>query len=97
VEIPQVWFRFGCLVHQDFIDDHADIFSGFSTIFEAMSAADRQELAGFLAHVVAHRTPEELSEIWYASEAQIWIEPKGFPRFYSELLRLVNEALYRDR
>ena len=97
MEIIDIWQAFGQLIHQDFLLDYPDLFSGFVEMFNDFPIAQRKELYCFLVQIVnAGHTPEELADIWGQSGSVIWVETDQMPRLFSDLVSFFEGALRKS-
>ena len=64
---PQVWEKFGQMIHQDFMWEHGDFTSGLISVFQRLSEDEVDELFRYIRKI----TEEKIS---LASKMQIWMD-----------------------
>ncbi|MDF1846706.1 MAG: hypothetical protein P1U69_05870 [Parvibaculaceae bacterium] len=94
MEITDIWIRFGEHIHQDFLIDFPDFFSGIPDILRNCSAEQKQELQLFLKELMsANISSDERLEAWLASEANIFVTTDQIDAFIQEIAKTVEKDL----
>lgn len=88
---PKVWKKLGGYLHQDYMLEYPDYWSGIDEFRSNLSDAERVELIQFLRPLVENEQPGgALKRVWKNSGAQIFIARVKPKEFYQELLRRVG-------
>ena len=90
--VPDVWFTFGILIHQDFLIEHDDPFVGFASILRELSADDVNALHSFLSEIqAANLSIREKALLWHKSGAEIFVAGEEIHSFFAKLLETVDD------
>lgn len=93
VDIPEVWCRFGIMVHQDFLLEHDDVFLGFASVVKELPANDINVLYLFLSEIqAAALSTWEKALLWEKSGAEIFVVGEEVHSFFSKLLETVENC-----
>lgn len=86
-QIPKSWTFLGEQIHQDFLIDYPDFWSGVVEIFAGLDAKERQELIRFIHRGIAKEKekPGMLKKLWFRSGAQVGFQSKNPVAFYLEM------------
>ena len=89
---PVVWRKLGGYLHQDYMLDFPDFWSGIDAFSSDLSKAERIELIRFLRPLVENEQPGgHLKKLWKNSGAQINITRVKPKELFEELLKRVSE------
>lgn len=84
---PQVWEKFGQLIHQDFICEHGDFSSGLIAVFQQLTEDEAGELFRYVRKISEEKTSLEWKmRIWMDSGASFIPAKKDISIFLSLLL-----------
>ena len=88
---PKVWKKLGGYIHQDYMLDHPDFWSGIEEFRNSLSKAEKIELIQFLRSLVENEQPGgNLKKVWKNSGAQIFMSRVKPSEFFQELLSRVG-------
>lgn len=91
MEILEIWVFMGSHIHQDFLLDYPDFFSGISAIVRDLSAAQKEDLYSFLKELTSSKyTAKEQLEIWSKSGAEFFVTESQISDFLSEVFKTVE-------
>ena len=92
--MPTVWKKMGEHLHQDYLYDHPDFYSGITEFAEDLSSSERKELRQFLVYLTENEfAGGVLKRVWAETNGYIGIRPRGKDKWkdlYIELLRAVD-------
>ena len=81
-DIPEVWYTFGGLIHQDFLADHPDVISGFRLILDDFSTNDQLQLLHFLQSILGNDlSAVEQVAVWEVSGSSISVSSDKIEQF----------------
>ena len=87
IEVIDVWLIFGSHIHQDFLMEFPDFYSGIAVIFNDLSSRQQDDVYAFLKSVLeSEYTPVEKLEIWNQSGAELFVTPHQIDDFLSKIL-----------
>jgi len=94
MEITDLWIQFGQHIHQDFLIEFPDFFSGIAFVLTNFSVEQKQELLLFLKELLsADLTPDQKLDIWLASEASFFVSTEQIDVFLRQLAEIVDKDL----
>lgn len=94
MEINETWTLFGALIHQDFLLDYPDFYSGVMEVIKNFSPQQKEEIYFILQNLVTcDYSPAELSEIWRKSGAEIFVMDDEIKKFLSEILSAASNEI----
>lgn len=84
---PEVWKKLGRYLHQDFMLDYPDFWSGIDSFISELDATEQARLIQFLEALVENEQPGGVfKKVWAKSGAQIYVAAATPRDFYVELL-----------
>ena len=94
MEISEIWLFLGMQIHQDFLIDYPDFFSGVIEVMNDLSYEDRVKLSNYLSDIQSQNLSNiELGKLWESSGSQIFMNGDSIELFYEKLANTVNDSL----
>lgn len=91
---PEVWKKLGNYLHQDFMLDYPDFWSGIEDFASGLGSAEQEQLIQFLESLVRNEQPGgALKKVWLKSGAQVLVAAASTKEFYVELLQHVRNQM----
>ncbi len=96
LKLPDVWFKLGTQIHQDFLYDYPDLLVGTGDIIRGFpfSENDRKELRDILEKTLSDKyVNSERNKFWKDTGAEYGVRTKDIEEFLRGLLKIVNKEL----
>lgn len=91
MEIVDAWMVFGGHIHQGFLRDFPDFFSGVAVIFNDLSSREQEEFCSFLKKLLESGYPATKKlEVWNKSGSELYVTPSQIDAFLSQILDVVE-------
>lgn len=91
-KIPDVWLKFGSAIHQDFLEDYPDFFSGIAEIYTNLTPSEQDELYDIILEL---NKPDYHMGIkgkyWAKSGAEIGVAGRDRYKFFGEVLATIEK------
>lgn len=87
----RAWSAFGKQIHQDFLLDHPDFFSGLPMVWQSVPQPLRKEVIVFLrAALESGARGAALSKLWQESGAEIFVPENQIAEFLRQILAAIE-------
>jgi len=94
LDIPEVWYTFAELFHQDFLVEHPDFVTGLRLVLEGLSADSRLDLLQFLQTILGSgMSSAELVAIWEGTETSIIVPGDDIEKFFQLIASELESSL----
>lgn len=89
--VPEVWKKLGKYLHQDYMLDYPDFWSGIDDFSSGLDSPDQERLIQYLESLVNNEHPGgTLKKVWRESGSQIAVAAASTREFYVDLLNHVR-------
>ena len=92
--VEELWFKFGMMIHQDFLLDHPDFFSGIYDILQNFNFKEKELLHKYLIESIdLCKTNKCKLDIWINSGAEIIITEGQISDFFEKIIEIVTHDI----
>ena len=93
LDIPEVWYTFGGLIHQDFLVNHPDVISGFRLILGDLPVEDQLQLLRFIQSILGNDlSAVEQVAIWEESGSSISVSVDEIGQFLQIIISQLDAS-----